>query len=449
MTNQFTNLDVGDLPIGLGTARPVQLPSTRYRQGRRVQFHAALPVAELARIVQRPDPTRPLAGNRKVDANRAKKFAEYILRNKDWVSPAVIVRVPSDEVVFDVKVPFEDGTAWGVLSIPLDLLTEIVLLDGQHRTLGVFIALEMINDRIARYRETIAKMRDQLADPTEIRDQEKRLEDDLKLRKRLSDEHISIDIAEVGEDQAKQMFGDINNNSKGVNPDYTTLLDQRDVVNRIAVQVIETHVLLQDRVETGQSTRMTSANPNLVGAKSVADIVRGVLVGTGRVGVRVEDEIDKDVAANTQKIMQYLDVLIGAFDDLRDVTENRLTPKELRGKSMLGSATMLRVLAAVYHDLTVSDPDNGASRAWSRAEVEDFFRQLSPLFNSIPITPDDKLWLDTKAFLEGGTAPLASQGAIKSLVNALTSWARDGIPSYPEVERHNPLEGDSGRTNEP
>jgi len=164
-------------------------------------------------------------------------------------------------------VPFEDGTAWGVLNIRLDLLTEIVLLDGQHRTLGVFMALEIINERIARLRETISKLREQIADPVAIRDQEKRLDDDLRTRKRLSDEHISMDIAEVSEGQAKQMFGDINNNAKGVNPDYTTLLDQRDVVNRIAVQLIETHVLLQDRVETGQSTRMTSANANLLGAK--------------------------------------------------------------------------------------------------------------------------------------------------------------------------------------
>ena len=193
-----------------------------------------------------------------------------------------------------MKVPFDDGTAWGVLSIPLDLLTEIVLLDGQHRTLGVFLALEMINERIARYRQTISNMKDQLADPTAVREQEKRLEEDLRTRKRLSDEHISIDIAEVGEDPAKQMFGDINNNAKGVNPDFTTLLDQRDVVNRIAVQLIETHVLLQDRVETGQSTRMTSSNANLLGAKSVADIVRAVLVGTGRIGVRIEDEINRD-----------------------------------------------------------------------------------------------------------------------------------------------------------
>ena len=72
MTNVLHGLDPGELPPGLGGARPVQLPGTKYKQGQRIQFHAAIPVAELARIIQRPDPTRPLAGNRKVDAKRAK-----------------------------------------------------------------------------------------------------------------------------------------------------------------------------------------------------------------------------------------------------------------------------------------------------------------------------------------------------------------------------------------
>jgi hypothetical protein len=37
----------------------------------------------------------------------------------------------------------------------------------------------------------------------------------------------------------KQMFVDIVNNTKGVNRDFTTILDQRDVINRIAAELIE------------------------------------------------------------------------------------------------------------------------------------------------------------------------------------------------------------------
>jgi hypothetical protein len=427
MTSSLSDIEVLDLPPGLGGAKPVELAATRYRQGGRVQYHITIPVAELIRLVQRPDPSRPLQGNRKVDPRRAKKFGEYLLKNHDWVSPAVIVRVPLHEVAFEAKVELPDGTAWGVLRIPLDVVSEIVLLDGQHRSLGVFNALELINDRITRLRETVAKMKEQGASREAIAEEEARLATDVQIRKRLGEEHISIDVAEVGERHAKQMFGDINNNAKGVNPDYTTVLDQRDVVNRIAVQLIESHVLLQDRVETGQSTRMSPGNENFLGAKGVADIVRAVLVGTGRVGVRVEDEISKNMARSTRRVEQFLDVLVAAFDDLRDIADNRQSPRDLRERSMLGSVTMLRVLAATYHALTKSDPASGKI-AWSRAEVEDFFRKLAPHLRRIPITAKDKFWLDTKAFVSGGTAPMASQGSIKSLVSTMETWARNGLP---------------------
>ena len=172
---------------------------------------------------------------------------------------------------------------------------------------------------------------------------------------------------------------------------------------------------------------MSPGNENFLGAKGVADIVRAVLVGTGRVGVRVEDEISKNMARSTRRVEQFLDVLVAAFDDLRDIADNRQSPRDLRERSMLGSVTMLRVLAATYHALTKSDPASGKI-AWSRAEVEDFFRKLAPHLRRIPITAKDKFWLDTKAFVSGGTAPMASQGSIKSLVSTMETWARNGLP---------------------
>jgi len=428
MTQTMDSVEVADLPSGLGGARPVELPATRYHQGGRTQYHVAVSVAEMARLlVNRPDPNKPLDGNRKVDLGRAKKFGDYLLKNVDWVSPAVIVRVPAHEVKFDPKATFPDGTAWGVLSIPLDLLTEIVLLDGQHRTLGIFMALEAINKRIADLRVLVDRMKEQGQDPVAVNEQQNRLNSDLWVRRRLGEEHISIDVAEVGPEQAKQMFGDINNNAKGVNPDFTTVLDQRDVVNRIALRLIESHALLQDRVELGQAARMSSANENLIGAKGVADIVRAVLVGTGRVGARVEAELSTSVAPSTQKVGQFLDVLVRGFDDLGDMMDGRTDPRELREKSMLGSTTMMRVLAVVYHDLTIGDPD-GHHRVWSRAEVEDFFRELSPALRRIPVKDDDHLWMDTKAFIPGSSAPQARQGSIKTLSEAIVGWARDGFP---------------------
>jgi len=421
--------DLGNLPQGLGGALPISLPATKYQQGYRTQYHVSMPVWQLTQlIVNRPDPARALPGNRRVDPLRAQKFAEYIMKHEAWVSPAIIVRAPKSELKFTPAKSFADHTAWGVLEIPLDLLSEIVVLDGQHRTLGIFRALEMITEGVQNQREQIKKMKDLDIDPNGIHEQEERLKKLTMTRERLSSEHISIDLAEVGQGDAGQMFGDINNNAKGVNADLRTVLDQRDVVNRVAFQMIQDHVLFEGRVEQGERARFSASNENLLGAKGVADIVRAVFVGTGRIGRRTEDELSKNIVGSAEKVQRFLDLLVASFDDLRAVVDGDLTPLELRAKSMLGSMTMLRALAAAYFNLTDTEAAKG-QRVLSRAEIEDYFRRLTPKLRRIPVTDDDQLWLGTGAFTAGAMAPSARSQDFSALVNSLTEWARTRIPS--------------------
>ena len=159
------------------------------------------------------------------------------------------------------------------------------------------------------------------------------------------------------------------------------------------------------------------------------NIVRAVLVGGGRIGVRVEDEESSNrMGDSVKEVEQFLDTLLGAFDDLNDVREGRIDPRELREKTMLGSISMLRTLAIAYHDLKVGDADLH-ERPWSRAEIEDFFRKLAPDLARIPIAEDDKFWMDTKVFIPGASAPQARQGMFKALAKVLVGWAYKGFPA--------------------
>lgn len=422
------SLDRSVLGDNLGVAKPVEVPATRYRQGGRDMFHITVAVAQLPQIVvKRPDPDHVIEGNRKVDASRARKFGTYLLGNADWVSPAIIVRAPVSELRFTPAQPFEDGTAWGVLTIPLDILTEILLLDGQHRTLGAFMALDTINEQIMAKRDAIERAGRNGNDDT-LPEMTQQLEQLRATRDRFSREHVSVDIALVATDNAKQMFADINNNAKGVNPDYTTILDQRQVINRIAAELIEDHALLKDRVELGQLTRMSASNPNLMGAKTVADLVRTVHAGVaGRIGARVEDELSRSQPDAVKRVRTFLDVLVAGFDDLQAVQDGDLEPAELRddrspNRSMIGSATMLRVLAGVYHELVRADDDS--TQPMSRAEIEMFFRDLAPKLRDIPIAEDDDFWLPTEAFIPNTSAPQARQGTMIKLVRTLVERAR-------------------------
>lgn len=422
--------DFTDLPATLGGAMPVQLPATRYRQGQRTQYHVAIPVWQVTQVItNKPDPARPLEGNRRVDPARAEKFAHYILEHEGWVSPAIIVRAPSGELHFKTFKDFNDGTGWGVLEVPLNILSEIVLLDGQHRTLGIFRALEDINKKVTAQREHLKNLEDQGQNTDLILEQNKRLKSLIYQRDRLSKEHISIDIAEVGTHDASQMFGDINNNAKGVNADLRTVLDQRDVVNRIVVSLMEEHPLLIGRVERGEKARFSAANPNLMGAKGVADIARAVFVGTGRVGKRVDDELNANVVSSTERVSRFFDLLVGSFDELKDIVDGTFSPVELRQTSMLGSVTMLRALACTWFNLTNTEQPPGEKK-FSRAQVEQYFRDLGPHLRRVPVSPRDKMWMSTGAFANDGTstAPSARSQDFTSLVNALTLWAHKGLP---------------------
>ena len=60
----------------VGVARRLELPAFRYTQGRRTQYSTVVSVLEVPTLVSRkPDPSKPLDGNRKVDGSRAKRFA--------------------------------------------------------------------------------------------------------------------------------------------------------------------------------------------------------------------------------------------------------------------------------------------------------------------------------------------------------------------------------------
>ena len=440
MTTISADMDLSEISDDLGAPKPVELPATAYRQGGRTMYHVTVTLAQLPQvIVKRPDPDHPIEGNRRVDGSRAKKFGLYVLKNEDWVSAAIIVRAPSGEITFKAAKQFADGTAWGVLTIPLHVLTEILLLDGQHRTLGTFIALDEINEQIRKANDTFHKAKEQESGDV-AKELAKKLEKLRATRERLTKEHIALDIAVVTTEQAKQMFADINNNAKGVNPDFTTVLDQREVVNRIAAELIEDYPLFKDRVELGQSTRMSPSNPNLMGAKTVADIVRTVHVGVlGRIGVRVEDELSQNLPDAVKKVTTFLDVLVAGFEDLQAIVDGDLDPVDLReesspNRSMIGSSTMVRILAGVYHDLSKPAAEPTDPEQLTRSEVEDYFRKIAPKMRQIPISDSDTFWLPTEAFLPGTTAPQARQGTVSALAREMVRWAREGHPEFSDTK---------------
>ncbi len=391
--------------------------AVRTRQGNRTVYTLQLALQDVARVLPVPDPKRPTPGNRKVNPDHAKKFGVYLRTRTEWVAPPLLVR-DANAVQFEEQVTLPDGSVLGQLLMPRNSRAILKIIDGQHRVLGVDDAVNELDTQIADVQDELA--RDEADEAAKLRAE---LDELLALRQRFADEHIAVQIYVEARPQAyEQMFFDVADNALGINQAVKVRFDSRKVVNRALPEVLK-HPLLKDRVDMEQD-RIVGTNPNLLGAKHVADIIRAVNLGvTGRVTERREEQLDESsLVENTNT---FLDALLNGFALLGDLTDGRYTPPQLRSRSLLGSITMLRVLAGATHDLYIQDEV-------SEDELVDYFATLNSHMGA-PVFKDS-VWWTTRDFVEGTNGPNARTQNLKHLTAEIVRWYNDGLP---------PVEGES------
>jgi hypothetical protein len=386
--------------------------ATKYGQGGRKVFAIDLSLTQIASYLPEPDPNVTTEGNRRVREAHGVAFGNYVRENEDWVSPALLLRGPD---IFKFEMMEEvAGTQFGIVSLPRLARTDLRILDGQHRILGIHRAIQGIARDLEKQRDLVARAKRNGETPEVIKqmaDGVKKLEHQ---RTRLDRERISIQVMVEDDSTAyKQMFFDIADNALGITSSVRARFDNRKVVNRSLEDVMK-HSLLANRVDLEQD-RIGSNNQNLLGAKHVADIVRSIAVGVdGRVGRRLEDELRED--ALVEQTNTFLDALVDGFPSLGRVADGDLTGDELRRVSLLGSTTMLRVLAGVYHDLLAA--------GWQSEEVADFFAKLDPLMD-VPVRAESPWVTDVpgEIFSEGASGPKARRQDLRALTDAIVGWA--------------------------
>lgn len=389
--------------------------ASRYIQGGRVVYSIDLSLAAVAALLPRPDPDRPTPGNRRVKLAHAQGFATYLRESEDWVAPALILRSP-DIFKFEEKLEVA-GTHFGVVSLPKLARTDLRILDGQHRILGIYIAVEDIARELEEQRNLLSVAK-RNGDTTAAREFEKEITKLERQRERLGVERITVQIVlEDDQDAYEQMFVDIADNALGISSAIRARFDSRKIVNRCLEDVLR-HALLKDKVDMYQD-RVGGQSPYLMGAKHVADIIRTVAVGVGgRIGRRQEEEFHE--SALVEATNDFLDILVSAFTELDMVADGSMRPEDLRKQSLLGSATMLRVLAGVFHELRKDVDDE---------EIETFFSRMSGVMEA-PVVSDSP-WFETGVFSEGAMAPKASGGDMKILLKNIVHWHR-GNPDWLE-----------------
>jgi DNA-sulfur modification-associated len=399
-------IDVADVT---GTQRYDRYIAVRTTQGGRTLFTVQVRLCDVPVVLPVPDPDRPTPGNRRVNLQHARKFGEYVRDKKDWVAPPLLVR-DDGHCRFTKEQDLPGEMAIGYLDVPRSSRA-LRIIDGQHRVLGVALQQKDIEVQLDRIEEELARVKDDVK-------KEQLLEQGEALKAqdaRLQAEHFTMQIyveSEVA--NFEQMFFDVADNALGINQAVKVRFDSRKVLNRTLYEVNK-HALLVGRVDEEQD-RITQNNPNLLGAKHVIDLVRSANVGvTGRIGAKREAEFEESTLIEAAN--DYFDCLLKGFEDpLEALVTGEIDAPTLRASSLLGSVSMLRVLAGVYFEFVEAD--------YSSDDVSEFFSQLAPHMKA-PITADS-LWMKTDAkqdFTIGAMAPLAKSTNLKHLTEEIVRWS--------------------------
>ena len=392
-------------------------------QGGRIHYAVALPLSQVPVVLPVPDPSVVLEDNRKIVPGHAQAFADYIRRNSEWHSGSLTVRTTSRTVRFDAFGGGDYGNLKiGLLKIPRNDRQGFRIVDGQHRVLGIDRLLGEISKDLVDQTSRVAASKRNGEPAAAIKSLAAKLTALEQVQQRVAEDSIFVDlIVEDDAVKARQIFVDVANNALGITKSVTTRFDSRKVVNRalhILLSSGDLCPLLVGKVDL-QQDRIGGTNPNLLGAKHVADIIRTVAVGAnGRVSKVQEKTLDAELLA--RQANRFFEVIQGAFSDLDAIGTGRERPADVRPRSVVVSTTMLRVLSGVYYELK--------AEGTSEADITSFFARLSTHMRA-PITAGtrsgDLLIGATKsdAFSAGATAPGARAQQVRELVTALAGWS--------------------------
>jgi hypothetical protein len=396
--------------------------ATRYKQGGRTVYAIDFSVREIITFLPKPDPAKPLDTQRKIYPAHANGFAQYVLEDDEWVSPALLLRGPS---IFEFSVPdlLKDlptgSTQFGQMGIPKDAKTEIKIVDGQHRTLGFHIAWEYLGEKIEKTRGLVQAAKKNGETAAVIASLENSLFDLLDRRKRFEKERVSVQIVVVEDPaEARRIFVDINDNAKGITGAVKARFDDRKVVTRALNMVLEKNLFLKDKVDE-QQDRIAGGSTYWVGAKHVADIIRALVVGHGRVTPRLEDElVDVNLA---KEFDRFLEAIVDAFPILSEYDDGDITAAELRAESLVGSNVVLRAFAAAWFFLKKD--------GMKADEIAKAFGAFGPHMG--PVFPDPKdSWFATGVFpsnANGTTSPTSRAQDFKALTSFIVDAANGKV----------------------
>src|SRR4051812_11085281 len=180
------------MTIPTGYDPNIRFYATRYTQGGRTVFALDLSLTQVADLLPAPDPHNRTEGNRQVKEAHARAFGDYVREKADWVAPALVLRAPD---IFEFEVQQEiSGTQFGIITFPVMARTDLRILDGQHRTLGIHLAIRGIAADLEKARSGLAAAKKVDSEPAVIAQYEAQIQSLNDQRARLARDRTSVQI---------------------------------------------------------------------------------------------------------------------------------------------------------------------------------------------------------------------------------------------------------------
>lgn len=403
-----------------------EVMAQRYRKGNhRWVYIISLPLHLIPTHLPIPDPETPFPGNRRVNKRHADKFGEYWRSTEKWATPPLLL-----DTMYPLGKGFESefevaGVEFGRLKLPHNSAAELDILDGQHRILGWKSAIDGIAQDLKSARMELQRSRE-AENESGVQIYAAKVEALTLEQERLHTEYVTLELMEgITLEDHKQVFHDIAVNARGITKSVTVSFDRRNVLNRIAMDLAETHELLAGRVDM-EKDRVVGGNENLVSGRNLVDLVRHVALGIdGRMTARRESEMRESALADMAEL--FLKALTDCFPDMQKVMDDEVEAVDLRERSLLASPTVLRVLAGAYHIIAVDLSDE--TRPHVTAEGDAKARKLFAELSGHMAFPVEDGWLATGFFpSKESKAPSSRAQDLKALTKEIADWADEGTP---------------------
>jgi DNA sulfur modification protein DndB len=307
-------------------------PALRGIQASREYYTTMCPLRLVPRLFQFNEEDVPpsVRAQRVLNTARIPGLANYITDNSESYVFSALTASIDGQVKFEAFGKTGAERNMGSLAVPMD--ARIIINDGQHRRAAI--------------------------------------EEALKLRPDLGDEHIAVVFfLDHGLDRSQQMFADLNKHALRPSKSIGILFDHRDSLSRLACRVAETVDSFKNLIEL-EKTTISNRSIKLFTLSSLYQATCALLGKGGK------DSLTK---AEEKLVLGFWQELSSSMRDWDLAAKREITSAELRRDFVHAHGVALHAIGIAGRQLLAEEPKTWKPRIQSLVEI-DWSRSNSKLW---------------------------------------------------------------------